>query len=133
MEMRLRREMSALSSVLAMSAEFCRLNDVEGQNRETVDFMLEELFTNAVKYGIQDQGELLIVLDRRAGDLLLSLTDFNAEHFDPRERPEVDVALPIDDRVPGGLGIHLIRKLADRIDYDHHERTSKITIYKRLD
>ncbi|MBW3670659.1 MAG: ATP-binding protein, partial [Acidobacteria bacterium] len=65
--------------------------------------------------------------------LHLSITDFNAEHFDLRDRPAVDVGLPIEDRSPGGLGIHLVRKLADRIEYDHHDRISKITIYKSLE
>lgn len=133
MEMRLRREMAALSSLLAMSEEFCRLNDVEGPNRDTVDFVLEELFTNAVKYGSHDDGEILIVLDRQQSELHLSLTDFDSDRFDLRDAPEVDVDLPIDERNPGGLGVHLIRKLADRIEYDHHDRISKITIYKRLE
>lgn len=133
MEMRFRREMSALSSLLEMSEEFCRQNSVEGKNRETVDFVLEELFTNAVKYGVNGDGELLVALDRQLGELYLSLTDFDADRFDPRDLPEVDVGLPIESRTPGGLGIHLIRKLADRIEYDHHDRVGKITIYKRLE
>lgn len=133
MEMRLRREMSALSSLLTMSEEFCRLNGLTGPNRETIDFVLEELFTNAVKYGSSDPGEILIVLDRRQSELHLSVTDFDADRFDPREVPEVEVGEPLDARRPGGLGIHLVRKLADRIEYEHHDRTSRITIFKRLE
>jgi anti-sigma regulatory factor (Ser/Thr protein kinase) len=133
MEMRFRREMSALSSLMAMSEEFCRLNDLEGQNRATVDFVLEELFTNSVKYGSQNEGEVLIVLDQFQGELHLSFTDLDADRFDPREAPEADIDLPLEERKPGGLGIHLIKQLADRIEYDHHDRTSKITIYKRLE
>jgi anti-sigma regulatory factor (Ser/Thr protein kinase) len=133
MEMRFRREMSALSGLMAMSEEFCRLNDLEGKNRATVDFVLEELFTNSVKYGSQNEGEVLIALDRCHGELHLSFTDFDADRFDPREAPEADIDLPLGERKPGGLGIHLIKQLADRIEYDHHDRTSRITIYKRLE
>lgn len=133
MQMRLRREMSALSSLLTMSEEFCRVNGLTGPNRETIDFVLEELFTNAVKYGSSDPGEILIVLDRHQSELHLSVTDFDADRFDPREFPEVEVGGPLDARHPGGLGIHLLRKLADRIEYEHHDRTSRITIYKRLE
>lgn len=133
MEMRLQREMSALSSLLTMSEEFCRLNGLTGPNRETIDFVLEELFTNAVKYGSSDPGEILVVLDRRQDEFHLSVTDFDADRFDPRELPEVEVGGTLEERHPGGLGIHLLRKFADRIEYEHHDRTSRITIYKRLE
>lgn len=133
MEMRLRREIAALPSLLAMSEEFCRLNDVQGRDRETVDVVLEELFTNAVKYGSNAVGEILVVLGRNESELHLSLTDFDSEHFDIRDSPDIDIDRPLEDRSPGGLGIHLIRKLTDRIEYHHHERISRITVYKTLE
>jgi anti-sigma regulatory factor (Ser/Thr protein kinase) len=133
MDMRFRREMAELPGVLAMSEEFCRINQLASEQRSTVDFMLEELFTNAVKYGSRG-GEILLALDWRDGELRLALTDFDSERFDLRDAPDVDIMLPLEKRTPGGLGIHLIRKLADRIEYDYHDRdrVGRITIVKRL-
>lgn len=131
MDMRFRRELAELPGVLAMSEEFCRLNQLASEQRSTVDFMLEELFTNAVKYG-STGGEILVDLGWRDGEVRLALTDFDSERFDMREAPEVDIMLPLEQRAPGGLGIHLVRKLADRIEYDYHDRVGRITIFKRL-
>jgi len=114
-----------------MSEEFCRLNDLASADRSTVDFVLEELFTNSVKYGGKD-GEIQVALECGRGEVRLTMTDFDTERFDLREAPEVDVDRPIHDRTPGGLGIHLIRKIADRIEYDYRDRVGTTTVFKRL-
>jgi len=133
METRFRRELAALSGVLAMSHEFCRLNKLDGGNRDTVDFVLEELFTNAVKYGVQADDEVLITLDLVGDEIRLSITDFDSDRFDIREAPEVEVDLPLESRTPGGLGIHLVRKLADRIEYHYADRIGTTIIHRRLE
>lgn len=133
MQTRFRRELSALSAVFAMSEEFCSLNGIASADKYTLDVVLEEIFTNLVKYGSHRHDEILISLDREGAGLVASVTDFDAERFDLREAPAPDVRLPLSERAPGGLGIHLIRSMVDRIDYDYQDRTSRITIYKKLD
>src|SRR5512140_832600 len=132
MQKRLRRELNALSQVFGLSEEFCAANGVPASDRNLIDFVLEELFTNVVKYGRQQPDEILVTLDRNGDEVVMSVTDFDADRFDIREAPEPDVTLPIEDRTPGGLGIHLLKKMVDRIDYDYENRTSRVTIYKRL-
>lgn len=131
MQTRFRRELDALPAVFAMSEEFCSRNALAAE-KSTIDFVLEEVFTNLVKYGARTPDEILVSLDREGDQLVLSVTDFDAERFDLRDVPEPDVTLPLAARNPGGLGIHLLRKLVDRIEYDYENRTSRITIYKRL-
>jgi anti-sigma regulatory factor (Ser/Thr protein kinase) len=133
MQMRFRRELSALSAVFAMAEEFCADDAALRAQQNTLDFVLEEVFTNLIKYGAATGEKILIALDREANQLVVSITDFDAERFDMRSAPVVDVTLPLEERTPGGLGIHLIKKMVDRIDYDYANRTSRITIYKRLE
>ena len=47
----------------------------------------------------------------------MTLTDYDVEPFDVTAAPDADVDLPIEQRSPGGLGLHLIRRLAgfDRV------------------
>lgn len=132
MQKRFRRELDALSAVFALSEEFCAANDVSPADRHLIDFVLEELFTNVVKYGRQQPDEILVTLARNGDEAVVSVTDFDADRFDIREAPEPDVTLPLEQRTPGGLGIHLMKKMVDRIDYDYENRTSTITIHKRL-
>ena len=34
---------------------------------------------------------------------------------------------------PGGLGLHLVKKMMDRVEYIHENRTGTINLYKRLE
>ncbi len=134
MQTRFRRQLSALPAVFAMSEEFCARDQALKTEKYTLDFVLEEIFTNLVKYGSGEDDEILIAIDQRGQELVLSVTEFSASPFDMRDAPAPDVTLPLEERTPGGLGIHLIRGMVDRIDYDYDadKKKSTITIYKEM-
>lgn len=132
MQVRFRRDMSALPAVFAATEEFCLAHAVAPDARNAIALVIEELFTNAVKYGLPQRDELEVMMDCRDGDFVLALTDFDAEEFDVSARPEVDVGRPLEERNPGGLGIHLVRNLVDRIEYDYRDRRSTITVHKKV-
>ena len=62
----------------------------------------------------------------------VTLTDYDVDPFDVAQAPAVDVDLPIGQRRPGGLGLHLLRRMLDRIDYNYSRdgRVSRITFRK---
>ena len=64
----------------------------------------------------------------------MTLTDHGVAAFDVTRAPDADVTLPIEQRRPGGLGLHLVRRLLDAIEYDYAEesRRSRITFRKTL-
>jgi anti-sigma regulatory factor (Ser/Thr protein kinase) len=55
------------------------------------------------------------------------LVDRDVERFDPTAAPDADVSLSLDERVPGGLGLHLIRRLTDTMEYHYDEQTRTAT------
>ena len=52
--------------------------------------------------------------------------------FDPTARPAVDTTLSAEDREIGGLGIHLIRKIMDHINYERTDGHNVFTLIKKL-
>ena len=52
--------------------------------------------------------------------------------FDPTQRPEVDITLPAEKRNIGGLGIHLVRQLIDKIHYRREEGKNVLTLGKKI-
>jgi phosphoserine phosphatase RsbU/P len=100
----------------------------------TVDFVIEELFTNMVKYSKMSAAAVDIALAGIANGVEVTLTDHDVEAFDVTQAPEVDVNLPIEQREPGGLGLHLIRRMVDSIEYQYSEeqRQSRIRFRKTL-
>ena len=116
----------------AMSAQGIAA-DAPGQSlRNVVDLIAEELFTNMVRHNPAGAGEIGVDLLLRDRMLVCTLTDPDSARFDITAAPEVDTTAGAQAREPGGLGIHLCRRLADGLEYDYSGRTSRITFRKAL-
>jgi len=111
------RRIDAIADIFAFTAAaFARLGAPDALRTE-VDFVLEELFTNIVP--IPDGVEVTV-------------TEPEADRFDVTRAPQVDVTLPADQRQPGGLGLHLVGRLVDSVQYGYSqgERCSRIVFRK---
>ena len=99
----------------------------------TVNLGLEEAVTNVLKYGYDDDGEHQIEITLHLTDAELQLVVADDGHeFNPLERPEPDTGKPLEDREPGGLGIHFLRKLFDEVHYRREAQRNILTLRKRL-
>jgi anti-sigma regulatory factor (Ser/Thr protein kinase) len=127
------RDFGAIEQIFAFTREVFASHGIDPSLLPTVDLALEELFTNMVKYGGGDT-PVKISMDKIAGGVEVTLVESGVGRFDPGAAPEPDVNLPLEQRKPGGLGLHLVRRLVDSIDYayDEQRRQGRITIRKTL-
>ena len=130
-ERRFPRDLASLESIYAFLRTFLREHGIDDRHAWDLDVVAEELFTNLIKYG-RGREAIALGLEWAAPILTLRLRDFDADDFDPNRAPEVDPTTPILQRRAGGLGIHLVRRIADRIDYRRDHRTNTITVTKRI-
>jgi serine/threonine-protein kinase RsbW len=98
----------------------------------TLKFVVEEIFTNMVKYNSQSSSDISIALNVGADNVIVQLIDFQSVPFDLTKKEDPDLNLPIEQREPGGLGIHLVKNMVDKIDYDHSNNKSTVTLMMRL-
>ena len=132
-ERRFARDVRSLEAIFDFVTEFAARQHLSEDQRFEVDLVLEELFTNLVKYSSQRLEEIAIALDRQGPELTLVMRDFDAEEFDiTRYRPDENGADPANPK-PGGRGLALVRRYADEFRYDYHDRNGTITVTKRLD
>ena len=103
------------------------------EHRLPMHFAVEELYTNLVKYNRGGKRDILIDLRRESGRLVVSLTDFDVERFDIRTVPDADVDLDLKDRKPGGLGIHLLKRMVDHVGYEYVDGRSTTTFVRELE
>ena len=94
---------------------------------------IDEIVSNCVKYGYDDLAEhyieieLLIASER----LSIAITD-DGHFFNPLDHPEPDMSLPVEERPIGGLGIHLLRKMADHIEYERTFEQNRLRVHKSI-
>lgn len=130
--MNFERRIDALPRLFAFTAEAFAAHPCHPSVALAVDFVLEELFTNAVKYG-GGQAPLAVTLAPLAdGGFDVAFEDPDADDFDPTAAPDADIDAPLAQRRPGGLGLHLIRRMVDSVEYQYVTacRTSRVRFRK---
>jgi len=78
---------------------------------------VDEAVSNIIAHGYQCQEGAVEIEVSREGEALVIRVRDEAAPFDPTIVPSPDVTLPLEQRVPGGLGIHLIRQIMDEMTH----------------
>ena len=98
-----------------------------------VNLVLDELFTNIISYGFDDDCEHIIKVTMTPENkgLCLCIED-DGKPFNPVEFKTPDVSCSIEECKIGGLGIHIIRKLMDDICYERSENKNVLKLKKGI-
>ena len=132
MEMRrFPRTVASLDAIVAFVHAFLAERRIDPEHAHDADLVIEEVFTNMVKYG-GGQQEIAIGLDTEPARLTIELRDFGVNEWDVTRSPQVDIEAPLEQRRPGGLGLHLVKRIAESFRYAYRDRTSIVTVTTRL-
>ena len=94
---------------------------------------IEELATNCIKYGYDDAKEHMIeVKISIAADALVMTVSDDGHPFNPLEAPAPDMSVDAEDRPIGGLGLHLLRQMSDRMEYVRERGKNRLTLSKAV-
>jgi len=132
-ECRLSRTIGSLASLSAFVDGFASRHRISADASFDLQLALEELFTNTVKYHPEGTDTILVRLEREGMNVRAMIQDFEVEAWDVTRAPEPDLDAPLETRRPGGFGLHLVRKVTDDLRYEYRNRSSTITVTKRLD
>jgi serine/threonine-protein kinase RsbW len=129
MEWRFPNRLDDLSRVGTEAGRFLEAAGVGGRAAYAVHLAIEELGSNILKYGYDDAAvhEILLGIEVQSRVLSVVLED-DGHPFNPLEAPQPDVHLPAENRLPGGLGIHLVRQTADRVAYQRCAGRNRVTV-----
>lgn len=133
LERHFRRDFASLDAIFAFVREFLASHGIVERHAHSLELIAEELFTNLVKHNRDGTEDIEIGLSWKPPDVILTLRDFGVEGWDVTRAAPVNTEAPIERRDAGGLGLHLVRQIADRIDYAYEDRNSTITVTKRLE
>ncbi len=105
----------------------------EGDQHD-IHLAVEEAYVNIQKHGLKGvpDGKVTIMLGFENGWLEIVIRD-NGPEFDPLAFKSPTPSGDIESMVPGGLGIHLIKKLMDETSYQRIDNFNIFSISKRLE
>jgi serine/threonine-protein kinase RsbW len=123
-------DLSAIAPLNEWVEERCQEAGLGGEL--TFKFMLaiEEAVTNVVSYAFADMPpphRIRLRLDIDDARCAAELVD-NGRSFDPSAAPPPDLTASLEEREAGGLGIHLIRNMVDRIEYRRADGQNRLRI-----
>ncbi|PWB72207.1 MAG: hypothetical protein C3F15_11410 [Holophagae bacterium] len=127
------KSLGSLAEVFLFLDEVLPHGSLGDRGRFVLHLAVEELFTNMIKYnaGASRRVEVRIAVDN--DHVRVDLVDPDTDPFDPSLWPSVDVGAPITERRPGGLGLHLVRTMADGLEYHYRDREMTVSVTQYLE
>ena len=107
-----------LLRVNSVFESFATQHEIGGRLRYHLLVSIEEILTNIIKYGFDEEGVHPIhITFRHINEKVEMEFEDRGREFNPLEIAEPDLDTPIENRQLGGLGIHLVRQMMDETKY----------------
>ena len=123
-----------MRQVDAFVAVFVSEQGIAADDAARIMILLEELFTNLLKYGYTDRAEPGVVEIALALDGSLLEIEFIDDGcaFDPSAGPLPELDEPLEERPVGGLGLHLLRSLTEVVRYERRNNKNVIRLSRSI-
>jgi serine/threonine-protein kinase RsbW len=124
----IRSNLSELERLFAFIDKFCSEQGVRNEIKYKLFLVAEELSVNVMVHGFQGRpdGTIEITLRLDNHQVEVCVVD-EAPAFDPlRSAPEPVLDAHLEERQVGGLGVHLVRNMAQSLDYSFRDGRNEV-------
>ena len=92
---------------------------------------VEEIFVNIAHYAYgEGQGDVLVSMENEDGNVTVTFEDSGKE-FNPLKKADPDITLSAEERSIGGLGIFMVKKSMDDVQYERRDGKNIFSMSKR--
>jgi len=123
-------DITAIPGVTASIGARMREHGFEEDEILDVQLAAEEAIANIIAHGYRDAPGEIVVRCTATDEMVEVGIEDSAPPFDPLSLPEPEITSCIEDRSIGGLGIYLIRKLMDGIEYRYEDGKNILVMVK---
>ena len=122
-------KLTEIPRLTAETARFCRQHSLGEEVEFHLNLVLEELFANAIRHGgcegMRDAAS--VQLEMLVNGVAIEFADRGVP-FDPTTAPAPELDAPLETRLVGGLGIHLVRQVVRDLRYERVEGWNRLTM-----
>ena len=126
-------DFAELKKVCAEADQFLQRQKLSPDPVFRIELALEEMVSNVIKYGYDDQEEHDVSIRLEVSDVAVMLMiEDHGHEFNPMlaEKPSLDEN--ISERPVGGVGIHLTRSMAGHMEYQRSGNCNILTVKVNL-
>ena len=133
-EITLDAELGNLDEVLAFVDSCLEELECPMKAQMQIDVAVEEIFVNIASYAYEQQpGSATIRMEVGQDPKSVAITFLDRGiPYNPVEKEDPDVSLPIEKRRIGGLGIYMVKKSMDEMLYERRDGYNILTIIKKI-
>ena len=124
------KNLTAISDFITSVAKKLGLDD---DQTFALQMAVDEACANVIEhaYGGQTNGTISIHCQTLNDDVVVTIHD-HGRPFDPQSVPRPDITAPLEKRQNGGLGLYLMEKLMDSVEWAFDaEKGNTLTLRKR--
>jgi anti-sigma regulatory factor (Ser/Thr protein kinase) len=123
-----------IERMAAFLEELSQEYDLSVEHSFNIHLAVEEAVTNVIMYAYpqDEKHEFALTVQKIEDSLIFKVIDSGKE-FDPTLQPEADVTLSLEERPVGGLGIFLIRRVMQSVEYQRVDGKNILTMVKVID
>ena len=129
----LRNDLAELQRLNQLVSDFAESHGLPSELVFRLTLVLEEIITNVISYGYEDEmeHEISVRLSWEDPDMKIEVED-DGRPFNPLEAPPPDMVKPLAERPVGGLGIHLVREMMDKLEYRRENDKNLLVLKTRV-
>lgn len=134
MQIVLRNDISEIERMASFLNDLGDKLDIAPDVMFNIHLALEEAVTNVIMYAYPpgEENQIVLTVHQIDNRLIFKIIDSGKE-FDPTQQPDADVTLSLEERPIGGLGIFLIRRIMQAVEYRREDGKNIFTMAKVLD
>lgn len=129
--LKIRNDVSEIASLRDKVGNFCKNGNMSAKTVNNVKLAIDEILTNVISYAFKDCAahEITVRAGLDSSFLHIEIED-DGWQFNPLNLPEPDIESPLEERQIGGLGVYLVRRIMDGVEY-RRENEKNILIMKK--
>ena len=106
----------------------CDQWQINDELKNKLDMCGEEIYANIAFYAYpQTEGDIRVAVLKDETQVTLKFAD-DGIPYNPLEKPDPDITLPPEQRPLGGLGIFMVKEMADDIHYEYKNNSNILTL-----
>lgn len=127
------RDLGSLEGLNAFIAAFISLHDIGSGPAYILHLAAEEIFTNLIKYDPGGDTNVPVTLQLHGGRIEMEIINSSGEDFDVTNTDSAGVDRSLHQRKAGGVGLHLVKNMADDFRYTYKDGAGIATVTIRLE